>query len=118
MRPGLAEYDLASLLYDPYVALTSEERGELLRYYKERRRQSGVPVLADFSEMLRLCAIQRLMQALGAYGFLGLVKGNKAFLEHVPAAVASLRSVVADTAGLEKLFALFQTLDLTSIRSD
>jgi N-acetylmuramate 1-kinase len=26
MRPGLAEYDLASLLYDPYVNLTSEER--------------------------------------------------------------------------------------------
>src|SRR5437764_1076129 len=30
MRPGLAQYDLASLLYDPYVDLTGAERNELL----------------------------------------------------------------------------------------
>src|SRR5215469_14087943 len=29
MRPGLAEYDLASLLYDPYVHLAESERREL-----------------------------------------------------------------------------------------
>ena len=33
MRPGLAEYDLASLLYDPYVSLTNAERGELKNFY-------------------------------------------------------------------------------------
>jgi hypothetical protein len=43
------------------------------------------------------------MQALGAYGFLGLVKGHKHFLKHVPAAMKSLHSVVAEIAGLEKL---------------
>ena len=32
MRPGLAEYDFASLLYDPYVSLTKTERGELDRF--------------------------------------------------------------------------------------
>ena len=30
MRPGLAEYDLASLLFDPYVDLSPAEREELL----------------------------------------------------------------------------------------
>ena len=38
MRPGLAEYDLASLLYDPYVHLTGFERAELLEFYRSRPR--------------------------------------------------------------------------------
>src|ERR1700680_1728997 len=32
MRPGLAQYDLASLFYDPYVDLTGQERGDLVEY--------------------------------------------------------------------------------------
>ena len=38
MRSGLAEYDLASLLYDPYVHLTGSERAELLEFYRGGRR--------------------------------------------------------------------------------
>jgi len=95
MRPGLAQYDLASLLYDPYVNLIEAERDELLEDY------CGEKPGADFCETLRLCAMQRLMQALGAYGFLGLVKGHQHFLEHVPKAIHSLREVVAKIAGLE-----------------
>ena len=51
------------------------------------------------------------MQALGAYGFLGLVKGNKAFLDHIPAALQSLRSLVGEIPELEKLR---ETLDRLS----
>ena len=47
--------------------------------------------------------MQRLMQALGAYGFLGLVKGHKHFLEHVPAAMKSLRSVLAKIGNIQPL---------------
>ncbi len=110
MRPGLAEYDLASLLFDPYVRLTSAERHELLFYYLERRdlRQNE----ADISERLRFCAMQRLMQALGAYGFLGLAKGNRSFLRHVPAAIASLRQVIADLPELNALGAALAYLPL------
>jgi hypothetical protein len=43
------------------------------------------------------------MQALGAYGFLGLVKGNKAFLDHIPAALHSLRSLVGEIPELKEL---------------
>ena len=57
----------------------------------------------DFDDTLRLCAMQRLMQALGAYGFLGLVKGRKQFLKYVPTAVKSLRGIVNAGGGLEKL---------------
>ena len=103
MRPGLAQYDLASLLYDPYVELSAEERAELVAYYRERQQASGISVDPDFDRILQLCAMQRLMQALGAYGFLGLVKEHKAFLSYIPVALDSLRSVVATVDGLEPL---------------
>ena len=103
MRPGLAEYDLASLLYDPYVTLSDKERAQLFDDYRTARENLGAPVAHECDELLRCCALQRLMQALGAYGFLGHVKGNKAFLAHIPAALASLRSIVAELEGAERL---------------
>ena len=104
MRYGLAQYDLASLLYDPYVSLHDGERGELLGYYKSLC--GGVS--ADFDEIFRWCALQRLMQALGAYGFLGLQKGRSEFLTHVPVA---LRSLLKVASGLDGLDPLVQKLD-------
>lgn len=105
MRPGLAQYDLASLLYDPYVDLSKAEQDELLEHY------CGEKPDAEFLKTLRLCAMQRLMQALGAYGFLGLVKDHKHFLQHIPKAVNSLRDIVAEIDGLD----LFKNL-LTELK--
>src|SRR5436190_687194 len=102
MRPGLAEYDLASLLYDPYVDLPETERDELTAYYRAQL-ENRIGINAEFDLKLRLCAMQRLMQALGAYGFLGLVKGHKHFLKHVPAALKSLQRIVAEIDGLTEL---------------
>ncbi len=110
MRPGLAEYDLASLLYDPYVDLTEAERAELIAYYREQQGKKGITIDGDFDSKLRLCAMQRLMQALGAYGFLGLMKGHKHFLQYVPAAIKSLRSTLSQIEGLQKLEALLGNL--------
>lgn len=110
MRPGLAEYDLASLLFDPYVTLSRAESEELLVAYEAKRNAACRPASPEFRDVFRLCGIQRLMQALGAYGFLGLVKGNKAFLKHIPAAMASLRSLVGEVEGLEDLSAVLQPL--------
>ena len=103
MRPGLAEYDLASLLFDPYVTFSRAECEELLADYETKRAASGWPMLPDWRSTFRHCGIQRLMQALGAYGFLGLVKGNRAFLDHVPAALESLRVLAWEIPDLEKL---------------
>jgi hypothetical protein len=43
------------------------------------------------------------MQALGAYGFLGLQKGRSEFLTHVPAALRSLFKVALGLDGLDPL---------------
>jgi len=103
MRPGLAEYDLASLFFDPYVDLSSAERAELAAYYKEKQAEKARKVADQFEDTLKLCAIQRLMQALGAYSFLGLVKGHKHFLKYMPAAMKSLHSVAGQLTGLDQL---------------
>jgi len=110
MRPGLPQYDIASLLYDPYVTLQSEERATLLDHYKRVARRAGMEIAEDFDEVFYLCALQRLMQALGAYGFLGLQKGRCDFLSHIPAARQSLREVAARIDGLDEFVTLLDTL--------
>jgi N-acetylmuramate 1-kinase len=110
MRPGLAEYDLASLLFDPYVSFSRAECEELLADYESQRTAAGNPVSPDFRAVFRFCGIQRLMQALGAYGFLGLVRGSKAFLDHIPAAISSLGELVSEIPELERLSAVLKRL--------
>src|SRR5438034_2756480 len=57
MRPGLAEYDLASLLFDPYVSFTRSECEELLEDYESKRVAACHQVSSDFRETFRLCGI-------------------------------------------------------------
>jgi aminoglycoside/choline kinase family phosphotransferase len=110
MRPGLAEYDLASLLFDPYVELSGAERSELIRYYRQKQADYGRTIDRQFDDTLQLCAMQRLMQALGAYGFLGLVRGHEHFLQYIPRAIQSLREIVAKIDDLKPLASLITDL--------
>lgn len=97
LRWGVAEYDIASLLYDPYVELDASQRKELTRYYHGLRRKAGdEEPWESFEARFYRCAAQRLMQALGAYGFLGLEKGQQSFLAHIPAALDRLREVAVE----------------------
>ena len=87
MRLGAAAYDLASLLYDPYVPLDEKARASLVRLY---------PV-----EKLAFGAVQRLVQALGAFGRLASV-GQPQFGRHVAPAFQNLLAA-ADEADLDAL---------------
>ena len=111
MRPGLAEYDLASLLFDPYVELSAEERSELTDYYRQKQTDNGRRVNGQFDDTMQLCAMQRIMQALGAYGFLGLVRGHEHFLHYIPRAMQSLRGIVGKIEDLKPLASLLADLD-------
>jgi aminoglycoside/choline kinase family phosphotransferase len=101
MRPGLPQYDLASLVYDPYVHLSGDQREELINAYVGKILDAGGEIEPAFRQTLDLCAMQRLMQALGAYGYLGLVKERTAFLEHIPTALESLGEVLQRIPGLD-----------------
>jgi len=98
MRFGNPFYDLASLLCDPYVEFDTGQRMELLLYYYNLSKQDLS--WENFQPMFWEASVQRLMQALGAYGFLGLKKGLKAFLEHIPAGVRNLHLAASQTASL------------------
>jgi len=92
VRPGLAEYDLASLLLDPYVSLSASEREALLQWYATHASR-------DFDalrETYLLCAAQRLMQALGAYANLSRNLGKPHFEQHIPVAVERLTALCAE----------------------
>ena len=94
-RIGPVAYDLMSLLRDPYVALSDELRDFVSRrYWEEAARLGLVPRLEQrqYDFWAAIVWLQRGMQALGAYGFLSMVKGKTQYLRHVPRALASLRS--------------------------
>jgi len=100
MRQGTLYYDLASLLYDPYVTFTPEERLEMLNFYFVL--PGSRPKRSVFDTLFRYAAIQRLMQALGAYGFLGIEKGKPDFLKHVEPALNNLELVVSELPELKQ----------------
>jgi N-acetylmuramate 1-kinase len=88
-RLGPAEYDLASLLFDPYVeALTKDIIDQLFTHYQSLA--PGKVTLRSF----HLAAAQRLLQALGAYGNLSLHKGKDWYRVHIPIALQRLLLVV------------------------
>ena len=92
---NLSEFnDVVSLLWDPYYRLEDELRDRLLYYYIKRITnppqspfsKGGLRGITEneFRQTLLPCQLQRHMQALGAYGFLSIVKGKKYFLKYVP----------------------------------
>ncbi len=95
-RMGPPAYDMASLLWDPYHRLESGLRERLLAYYIEQMKEKGAGFNEGaFRDSLLPCRLQRHMQALGAYGFLSSVKGEKYFLKHVEEGVRLLREDIS-----------------------
>jgi len=106
MRRGNLFYDLGSLICDPYVTFRDEERKELLDYYYQLMNPSCSR--DEFVRNFWEAAAQRLMQALGAYGFLGLKKGKKDFLEHIGNGTKNLVLAASKTKTLPLLRKLSQ----------
>ena len=103
MRLGSASYDLASLLYDPYVNLDERERAALAKEYA-----SAAPELADAVNLLPKAAVQRLVQVLGAFGRLASV-GQEGFLKYISRALDNLLAA-ADEADLDAVGAFAEEL--------
>jgi N-acetylmuramate 1-kinase len=101
MRFGSLFYDLGSLLCDPYVNFSYSERDELLSFYYGLSRWDLD--WDTFQNMFWEASAQRLMQALGAYGFLGLTKGLTSFLEHIPVGLRNLHRATMGVASLPRL---------------
>ena len=102
MRLGPAAYDLASLVYDPYVTFTDEQRRALVALYAKKAERP------ELVKILPYAAVQRLVQCLGAYGRLRSV-GQPQFGKYVLPALENLLDA-ADRAGLDAVGALAEDL--------
>jgi aminoglycoside/choline kinase family phosphotransferase len=91
LRRGRQEYDLASLIFDPYLDHSAEEREQLLTLWEEIADERPLETL--FHE----CAAQRLMQALGAYANIVKNRGDEWYRPHIATAACLLGEVTVGT---------------------
>ena len=106
-RTGNLFYDLGSLICDPYVPFTMPQRNELIAFYY--RIMQPDYSLDQFTGYFWDAAAQRLMQALGAYGFLGLQKKKTDFLKHTGNGIRNLIAATSQTDTLPVLNEIART---------
>lgn len=87
-RTGLPWYDLASLLYDPYVPLSPADRRFGFDYYCE---QSAVEPRWN---LFLLQAAQRILKALGTYLFMTFEKRHTNYAQSIPEGLDRLEEII------------------------
>lgn len=93
-RLGPAEYDLASLFFDPYVPIAAGEREQLLKIYELSVKGSPLGHQIDWGilpERLRAVGLQRMVKAAGSFASFFTRYGKKT---HLPYLVPALKTAV------------------------
>jgi aminoglycoside/choline kinase family phosphotransferase/dTDP-glucose pyrophosphorylase len=90
-RWGPMQYDLASLLIDPYVGLSNYLQDRLVQYCLKKLKHT-IAYVDDqqFYETYQYCRLFRNLQMLGAFAFLSQNKGKKTFQQYIPPALSQL----------------------------
>ncbi|MDR2612353.1 MAG: phosphotransferase [Deltaproteobacteria bacterium] len=90
-RLGPPYYDLASLVYDPYVDLPAPFQWEILNEYLDAREglagSAGAALRGEYEGKIRFFGMVRLMQAAGAYAHLAAARGKPAYARFLPRAL-------------------------------
>ncbi len=89
-RIGPIQYDLASLLIDPYAGLSETVKIRLLDRCIDQLSARTAVDRNRFITGYRYTALARNLQILGAFGFLTKVKGKSAFAEYIRPGLESL----------------------------
>lgn len=107
-RIGPLTYDLASLLRDAYVNIDKNSELFLIEYYLKSLGERGIKIEKnEFIRIYSLTALQRNMQALGAFANLSLNKKKPHFKKFVPQAVKLLMPELQRN-NLNKLYRLIK----------
>ena len=109
-RKGPLQYDLASLLIDPYVQLSEPVQQALVSHALSRLKITSAPEQNKFKRSYHYCCLTRNLQFLGAFAFLSRRKGKKSFEAYIPQAVRSLKSNLERQESLPTLKKLVNTL--------
>lgn len=102
-RKGALLYDMASLLYDAKADIPQPVREELLDHYLSVISGYVDNDTEKMKQYFWYFAIIRILQAMGAYGFLGIVKGKRRFLESIPYALKNINFILANKIPDEEL---------------
>ncbi len=94
-RWGCAFYDYASLAFDPYLQRPDIDSWRIEMEDQARETSGWKGSLDEFSQLLYTAATQRLLQACGAYAFLGRKKGRADFLAHLPRGLRNLQQAAS-----------------------
>ena len=100
-RMGPLQYDLASLLIDPYVDLPNALRLKLFDYAAHNLPPELDISPQQFRQGCVYCALTRNLQILGAFGHLSKNKGKTYFEDYIPAALRTLAKTLSDEVGRE-----------------
>ncbi len=109
-RMGRFEYDLASLVLDPYAGLPEKTSDQLVNYYYSKLPEiiDKPPGYDDFMEIYILSAVQRLYKALGTFGYQSAIRGVDTYIEYIPIAVNSLLRLLRSRPDLKPLADTFE----------
>jgi aminoglycoside/choline kinase family phosphotransferase/dTDP-glucose pyrophosphorylase len=91
-RLGPLQYDLASLLIDPYVELSPGIQTPLVDYCINRLAAETAVDPAKFRTCYHYCTLTRNLQILAAFAYLSRVRGKKQFENYIPSAVRTLKA--------------------------
>lgn len=105
MRRGRQEYDLASLIYDPYMNHSAEDQQKLLDLWEEVSEEEPI------TPILQKCAAQRLMQAMGAYAKIGRQPHQEWYLEQLLPAARILAGAIQGTDLEEPLTPVIEAVE-------
>jgi aminoglycoside/choline kinase family phosphotransferase len=100
-RIGPIQYDLASLLIDPYVELPDTIQAKLLDYSVDELSKMTTVEPVRFRRCFNYCSLTRNLQILGAFAFLSGIKGKHYFKDYIPAALQTLQTNLFDKRGEE-----------------
>ena len=101
-RRGSMFYDIASLLWDPYVSLPLPMIKDFFEYWRSQYRGTRIYTKDDAWEGFVHASLQRLMQALGAYCFLSKVKKIEKFEQYIEPGKAQLRVLFGEFKQIAK----------------
>jgi aminoglycoside/choline kinase family phosphotransferase len=111
-RPGPVQYDLASLLIDPYARLDQGLQDRLLAYAADRAARRLSVSVDTFVRGYRFAAVTRNLQMLGAFAFLTREKGKTGFERWIRPALAMLVGHLQAAGHPPRLTAIAQTVKL------
>lgn len=104
-RRGPAEYDVASFLWQAKANIPDYLKEKLIIDYYQSASKYRTIDFDNFSKRLKLFALFRTLQVLGAYGYRGLFEGKAHFVESIPNAARNFRDLIS-----QKQFDSYSTL--------